>query len=74
MMPLATPYGVHIVHYYREFGNPVQRLAGAEGRSPRFPGGSFFAVYVSLALVVVLTVRAIAGRRPAPFLLLAPVP
>ena len=70
MMPLATPYGVHIVHYYREFGNPVQRLAGAEGRSPRFPGGSFFAVYVSLALVVVLTVRAIAGRRPAPFLLL----
>jgi hypothetical protein len=73
LTPLATPYGLDIIHYYRQFvGNPAQRVAGAEGRSPSFPGGAFFAVYLPLLLVVFLSVRAVVYRRPAPvFLLLA---
>jgi hypothetical protein len=73
LTPLATPYGLDIVHYYRQFvGNPAQRVAGAEGRSPSFPGGAFFAVYLPLLLVAFLAVRSVVCRRPAPaFLLLA---
>ena len=73
LAPLATPYGLDIIHYFRQFvGNPGQRVASAEGRSPAFPGGAFFAVYVPLLLVAWLTVRAVVYRRPAPgFLLLA---
>jgi hypothetical protein len=69
--PLATPYGLDIIHYYRQFsGNPGQRVASAEGRSPVFPGGAFFAVYVPLLLVTWLTIRAVVYRRPAPVFLL----
>lgn len=73
LAPLATPYGLDIIHYYRQFAdNPGQRVAGAEGRSPAFPGGAFFAVYVPLLLVGWLTIGAAVYRRPAPgFLLVA---
>lgn len=70
LAPLATPYGPDIVHYYRQFGTAAQRLIGAEGRSPRFPGGAFFAVYVPLVLVVWLAIRGVVTRRPVPGLLL----
>ncbi len=68
LTPLATPYGPQIIHYYLQFvGNEAQRIAGAEGRSPAFPGGSFFVVYGSLVLVVVVGARALVTHRPAPW-------
>jgi hypothetical protein len=71
LAPLVTPYGPQVIHYYLQFvGNHAQHVAGAEGRSPAFPGGSFFAVYGGLALVVVVGARALLTRRPAPWLLL----
>src|SRR5262249_7837047 len=51
-------------------GNPAQRIASAEGRSPSFPGGAFFAVYVPLALVGVWSIRALVTHRSAPGVLL----
>ena len=71
LTPFATPYGPHVIHYYLQFvGNQAQRVAGAEGRSPAFPGGSFFVVYGAVVLVVVLGARALLTHRPAPWLLL----
>jgi hypothetical protein len=68
---MATPYGPDTVRYYLEFvGNPAQRIASAEGRSPAFPGGAFFATYIPLALVAYVAVRATLTRRPAPWPLL----
>ncbi|MGH2914260.1 MAG: hypothetical protein ACRDMX_04655 [Solirubrobacteraceae bacterium] len=72
LTPIATPYGPGVVHYYLEFvGNPAQHVLSAEGRSPSFPGGAFFAVYLPLALVACVTIRSIVTRRSAPGLLLA---
>ena len=71
LTPLATPYGPHVIHYYLQFvGNQAQRVAGAEGRSPAFPGGSFFVVYGAVVFVLVLGARALLTHRSAPWLLL----
>ncbi len=71
LTPLVTPYGPHVIHYYLQFvGNDAQRVAGAEGRSPAFPGGPFFIVYGAVVLIVVVGARALLTHRPAPWLLL----
>ena len=68
---MASPYGPGVIHYYLEFvGNPAQRLASSEGRSPAFPGGAFFLAYLPLALVAWVSIRATVERRPAPVVLL----
>lgn len=69
--PLCTPYGPQVIDYYQQFaGNHAQHVAGAEGRSPAFPGGTFFAVYGGLALLLIVAARALIGRHRAPWLLL----
>ena len=67
LTPLATPYGLSIVHYYREFvGNGPMAIATAEWDPPAFPAPDFFLLYVPLVLLLVVALRSwINGRRPS---------
>ncbi len=59
LTPLANPYGIGIIDYYREFvGNAPMRLAAPEWASPRLLSGSFVEIFVPLVLAGVLVVRA----------------
>jgi hypothetical protein len=59
LTPLATPYGLHIAHYYGEFlGNPMLRTANTEWSHPAFPTPSFFELYGGLAILLALGLRA----------------
>jgi hypothetical protein len=65
--PLATPYGLQIVHYYGEFvGNTAVQAATAEWSQPTFPMASFFELYAGLAVVAALGTGALLKRRRVP--------
>lgn len=58
LTPFATPYGLHIVDYYKEFvGNKAMAAAATEWDVPAFPGFAFFELYVPLAIMLILVVR-----------------
>jgi hypothetical protein len=66
---LATPYGIGILHYYREFvGNGALGAADLEWDPPRFPALSFFQFSLPLALAAISALLAWlrARRRPLP--------
>jgi hypothetical protein len=67
LMPLATPYGLQIVHYYKAvLGNSAIAASVSEWRPPAFPDPSFFLFVVPLALVLAsLTSQLIKRRRPS---------
>ena len=59
LTPLATPYGLHIVSYYRELlGNPAVAAAAPENRPPSFPDITFFG-----PLLLVLTAGTMCARK-----------
>jgi hypothetical protein len=66
---LATPYGIGIFHYYREFvGNGALGAADLEWDPPRFPALSFFQFSLPLALAAISGLLAWrrTRRRPLP--------
>ncbi|MBV9839645.1 MAG: hypothetical protein JO156_16130 [Solirubrobacterales bacterium] len=70
---LATPYGVHMLGYYREMlGNHALGLADVEWNPPSFPALSFFQFAIPLAIGLIAAGFAMrGGRRPAWVLALA---
>ncbi len=73
LMPLATPYGLHALAYYREMlGNPVVARADIEWDPPQFPALSFFQFLLPLLVASASTLAALLrGRRPPAPLLIA---
>ena len=71
LAPLATPYGLGIVHYYREFvGNPAMAHMAAEWAPARFPSFAFFELAVPGAAVLAALAACIVRRiRVSPVLL-----
>jgi len=66
-MPLATPYGTHVLAYYvGMFGNHAVQVADVEWDPPAFPGLAFFQFAIPLLLAAAATLVAIRrGRRPS---------
>ncbi len=74
LMPLATPYGLHILDYYSEFvGNRAMAAAATEWDAPAFPTLAFFQLYLPLAGVIVLALRTWARRDQVQWVLLGAV-
>jgi hypothetical protein len=74
LSPMATPYGFHILDYYREFiGNPAMAAATNEWQAPAYPSLGFFELYVPLVVVGALVLRSLIIRRPASALLVGAV-
>jgi hypothetical protein len=64
LMPMATPYGFQIVHYYTELlGNRAIAAASPEWRPPTFPSLTFFLFVAILALVLISVTAHLAKRR-----------
>jgi hypothetical protein len=74
LTPFATPYGLHIVDYYREFvGNQPMKVATTEWDAPAFPAFDFFQLYLPLAGVLALLIRSWIRRNPTERVLLGAV-
>lgn len=67
LTPLLTPYGVHILSYYRELiGNPGVAASAPEDRAPSLLDPQSIVFFVALALGLVTVVAgAVRGRRPS---------
>ncbi len=65
-MPLATPYGTHVLAYYvGMFGNHAVQVADIEWDPPAFPDLAFFQFVIPLLLAAGATVASLRrGRRP----------
>jgi hypothetical protein len=64
LMPMATPYGSQIVHYYTELlGNRAIAAASPEWRPPTFPSLAFFLFVAILALVLISVTAHLIKRR-----------
>jgi hypothetical protein len=66
LTPMATPYGIHVLSYYREMiGNHAVAVADIEWDPPTFPELAFFQFALPLLLAGASTVAAVVkGRRP----------
>lgn len=73
LTPLATPYGLHVLNYYREMlGNPAVARADIEWDPPQFPALSFFQFVLPLTLACASSLAALLkGRRPRSLLVIA---
>jgi hypothetical protein len=74
LTPLATPYGPHIVTYYRELiGNPGVASAAPEDRPPGLSDPTSWLFFLPLALTVIVVVRTRLRRQhlPAPLVVAA---
>jgi len=67
LTPLATPYGVHILTYYRDLlGNPAVAAAAPEDRPPGLADPASVAFFVPLALTLVAVVVSAVKRQRLP--------
>jgi hypothetical protein len=72
LTPLCTPYGLHIIDYYKSVMiNPAVAAAAPEDRMPSLTDPASVLFFLPLAIVTAVVIRALVRKRPLSKLVLA---